>query len=168
MRSAVACWRSLSPGKELIGETPGCKESSSSSTPTCGAPSSDGCACCCCVACGKVTRADVAHAHGQPADSLEIYKDDEYIIGDRDLLVNRRASNTWRLIARCRRDTSTHTRLLQMVDAGLSASPGTWAASTAAPLWRASCAAAWTQQASRRRCRRTPPRRRGRATGQTF
>ena len=38
-----------------------------------------------------------AHAHGthsrppstQPADSLEIYKDDEYIIGDRDLLVNR-------------------------------------------------------------------------------
>jgi len=25
----------------------------------------------------------------QPADSLEIYKDDEYIIGDRDLLVNR-------------------------------------------------------------------------------
>ena len=28
-------------------------------------------------------------AHLQPADSLEIYKDDEYIIGDRDLLVNR-------------------------------------------------------------------------------
>jgi hypothetical protein len=27
----------------------------------------------------------------QPADSLEIYKDDEYIIGDRDLLVNRHA-----------------------------------------------------------------------------
>jgi len=25
----------------------------------------------------------------QPADSLEIYKDDEYIIGDKDLLVNR-------------------------------------------------------------------------------
>ena len=37
------------------------------------------------------THADVwlRCAHAQPADSLEIYKDDEYIIGDRDLLVNR-------------------------------------------------------------------------------
>ena len=36
-----------------------------------------------------------ARGAAQPADSLEIYKDDEYIIGDRDLLVNRCAAQSW-------------------------------------------------------------------------
>jgi len=90
MRSAVECWRCLLHVNERIEGRPGFKASSSSCTPTCGALSLDGCVCLVCV---RIHLGDkklsVSVRPPQPADSLEIYKDDEYIIGDRDLLVNR-------------------------------------------------------------------------------
>ena len=85
--SARARWSCFAPARRRTGEKCGCKASSSSCTRTCGVRCSAGCA-------AWHTRASVSaccsRAPSQPADSLEIYKDDEYIIGDRDLLVNRR------------------------------------------------------------------------------
>lgn len=44
------------------------------------------------------SRPDGLSPFPQPADSLEIVKEDEYIIGDKDLLVNRRGVHA--LVAR--------------------------------------------------------------------